>query len=171
MKVKNKWTSFMLSVFSRAVLTALFFKWGKNFGWNLTISHKFCLLLGDFSESMLWIGWFRVVTWHFGEIWPKEKWPADRGDQELSKTFRRLKIGPLLTKLQAFKDRHFSASNRKWSDMKWWKSAKNWYPHGQHVDTTWLPCGHHVVSRWTLLVSTWTLSCFHIDTTWFWTGN
>ena len=28
------------SIFSRAVITALLFKWGKNFGWNLTISHK-----------------------------------------------------------------------------------------------------------------------------------
>ena len=27
-------------LFSRAVITALLFKWGKNFGWNLTISHK-----------------------------------------------------------------------------------------------------------------------------------
>ena len=33
--------------------------------------------------------------------------PSDRGDQELSKTFSRLKIGALLRKLQAFKDLSF----------------------------------------------------------------
>ena len=33
--------------------------------------------------------------------------PADRGDQELFKTFHGLKIGPLLRELQAFKDWQF----------------------------------------------------------------
>ena len=33
--------------------------------------------------------------------------PADTGDQDLSKTFGRLKIEPLLRKLQAFKDWQF----------------------------------------------------------------
>ena len=55
-------------IFSRAVLTALLFKWGWNFGWNLTKSQKCHLLLGDFRELRLLIGWFRVVTWLCSEI-------------------------------------------------------------------------------------------------------
>ena len=35
----------VLTIFSRPVITALLFKWGKNFHQNLMISLKFCLLL------------------------------------------------------------------------------------------------------------------------------
>ena len=86
-------------------------------------SHKFRLLLGDLREWSLLIGsdeWSHDFAVRFGQ---KEndvvispciivslhvngmRIPSiDRGDQELSKTFYRLKIGPLLSKLWAFKD-------------------------------------------------------------------
>ena len=108
-------------LFSRAVPTALLFKWE----WNLV---KFWVKSHEISqvssatwrlermEPSDWLRW--VVTWLCSEIWPKGKWcgrfhlcgnnmktvSIDRGDQELSKTFCGLKIRPLLRKLWAFKD-------------------------------------------------------------------
>ena len=86
-------------------------------------SHKFHLLLGDLREWNLLIGsdeWSHDFAVRFGQkendvvilpcivIFPHAigiKTPLiDRGDQELSKTFCGLKIGPLLRKLWAFKD-------------------------------------------------------------------
>ena len=86
-------------------------------------SHKVHLLLGDLREWSLLIGsdeWSHDLAVRFGQkendvvvspcivIYPhingKRAPPIDRGDQELSKTFCGLKIGPLLRKLQAFKD-------------------------------------------------------------------
>ena len=86
-------------------------------------SHKFHLLLGDLREWSLLIGsdeWSHDFAVRFGQkendvvvspyivISPHangmKTLPIDRGDQELSKTFCRLKIGPLLKKLWAFKD-------------------------------------------------------------------
>ena len=86
-------------------------------------SHKFCLLLGDMRKWSLLIGsddWSHDFAVRFGQkendmgILPcivisslancMKTPPIDRGDQELSKTFCGLKIGPLLRKLQAFKD-------------------------------------------------------------------
>ena len=86
-------------------------------------SHKFCLLLGDLREWSLLIGsdeWSHdfavrfcqkendvvvlpciVISPHVNGM---KTLLIDRGDQELSKTFCRLKIGPLLRKLRAFKD-------------------------------------------------------------------
>ena len=102
------------SIFSRAVPTGLLFKWE----WNLV---KFWVKSHEISqvssatwrlermEPSDWLRW--VVTWLCSEIWPKGKRhghfhlhgndmkivPNNRGDQELSKTFCGLKIGPLLT--------------------------------------------------------------------------
>ena len=86
-------------------------------------SHKFCLLLGDLKEWSLLIGsaeWSHDFAVRFGQkendvvVSPciiislhangMRTPPIDRGDKELSKTFCRLKIGPLLRKLWAFKD-------------------------------------------------------------------
>ena len=86
-------------------------------------SHKFCLLLGDLREWSLLIGsdeWSHDSAVRFGQkendldvspwiiVFPHangmKKQSIDRGDHELSKTFYGLKIGPLLGKLQAFKD-------------------------------------------------------------------
>ena len=86
-------------------------------------SHKFRLLLGDLRKWSLLIGsdeWSHDFAVRFGQnendvvVSPCivssphangiEIPSIDRGDQELSKTFCRLKIGPLLRKLQAFKD-------------------------------------------------------------------
>ena len=122
-KVSNNWTFVKshIPLFSRAVPTALLFKWE----WNLV---KFWVKSHEISqvssatwrlermEPSDWLRW--VVTWLCSEIWPKGKQcghyylfgnnmktvPIDRGDQELSKTFCQLKIGPLLRKLRAFKD-------------------------------------------------------------------
>ena len=49
-----------LSLFSRAVLTALLFKWGKNFAWNLMKSHKFWSYLGDLNKWSFLIGSFSM---------------------------------------------------------------------------------------------------------------
>ena len=87
-------------------------------------SHKFHLLLGDLREWSLLIGsdeWSHDFAVRFGQkkndvvvspcivISPHVNGmktpPIDRQDQELSKTFCELKIGPLLRKLWAFKDR------------------------------------------------------------------
>ena len=118
--ILKRYCSFFF-IFSRAVPTALLFKWE----WNLV---KFWVKSHEISqvssatwrlermEPSDWLRW--VVTWICSEIWPKGKWrgrfhlhgndmktvPIDRGDQELSKTFCGLKIGPLLRKLRAFKD-------------------------------------------------------------------
>ena len=81
-------------------------------------SHKFHLLLGDLREWSLLIGsdeWSHDFAVRFGQkendmvvspciiIYPyingMRTLPIDRGDQELSKTFCGLKIGPLLRKL------------------------------------------------------------------------
>ena len=81
-------------------------------------SHKFCLLLGDLRKWTLLIGsdeWSHDFAVRFGQkendvvispciiVSPHVngmKTPSvDRGDQELSKTFCGLKIGPLLRKL------------------------------------------------------------------------
>ena len=86
-------------------------------------SHKFHLLLGDLREWSLLIGsdeWSHDFAVRFGQkendvvvspfiiISPHANGmkilPIDRGDQELSQTFCRLKIRPLLRKLWAFKD-------------------------------------------------------------------
>ena len=86
-------------------------------------SHKFHLLLGDLREWSLLIGsdeWSHNFAVRFGQkendvvILPciiisshvngMRTPPTDRGDQELSKTFDGLKIGPSLRKLWAFKD-------------------------------------------------------------------
>ena len=86
-------------------------------------SHKFCLLLGDLREWNLLIGsdeWSHDFAVRFGKkendvvvspcivISPHvngmRTLSIARGDQELSKTFCGLKIGPLLRKLRAFKD-------------------------------------------------------------------
>ena len=86
-------------------------------------SHKFRLLLGDLREWSLLIGsddWSHDFAVRFGQkendmvvspciiISPHvngKRIPLfDRRDQELSKSFCGLKIGPLLRKLQAFKD-------------------------------------------------------------------
>ena len=43
------------------------------------------------------------ISFH-AQDFTKDTTESDRGDQELSKTFCGLKIGPLLRKLRAFKD-------------------------------------------------------------------
>ena len=86
-------------------------------------SHKFHLLLGDLREWSLLIGsdeWSHDFAVRFGQkendvvispcivISPHANGMKalliDRRDQELSKTFCGLKIGPLLRKLRTFKD-------------------------------------------------------------------
>ena len=86
-------------------------------------SHKFHLLLGDLREWSLLVGsaeWSHDFAVRFGQkendmvvslciiVSPHAngiRTPSiDRGDQELSKTFCGLKIGPLLRKLWPFKD-------------------------------------------------------------------
>ena len=86
-------------------------------------SHKFHLLLGDLREWSLLIGsdeWSHDFAVRFGQkendvvispyiiVSPHANGmktpPINRGDPELSKTFCRLKIEPLLRKLWAFKD-------------------------------------------------------------------
>ena len=86
-------------------------------------SHMFHLLLGDLREWSLLIGsdeWSHDFAVRFGQkendvvvspciivsphINGMRTLPIDREDQELSKTFCRLKIGPLLRKFLAFKD-------------------------------------------------------------------
>ena len=85
-------------------------------------SDQFHLLLGDLREWSLLIGsdeWSHDFAVRFGQkendvvvvpciviflhINGQRALPIDRGDQELSKTFCGLKIGPLLRKLWAFK--------------------------------------------------------------------
>ena len=85
-------------------------------------SDKFHLLLGDLREWSLLIGsdeWSHDFAVRFGQkendvvvspcivislhVNGQRAPPIDRGHQELSKTFCRLKIRPLLRKLGAFK--------------------------------------------------------------------
>ena len=73
---------------------------------------------------------------------------AHRGDQELSKTFHRLKIGPLLRKLQAFKHWQFFDF---YEQLKWCRNdgkSVTWKPCGVHIETTWCLCENHIVSTW-----------------------
>ena len=108
-------------LFSRAVLTALLFKWECNFGWSLTKSRKYRLLADNICEISMNQGSWLVNLWWSHDIGVRFDWKgndtvvskrgndrmiglSDKGDQELSKTFCGLKIGPLLRKLQAFKD-------------------------------------------------------------------
>ena len=126
--------------------------------------------------------------------WRQQKMtPADREDQELSKTFCGLKIWPLLRKLQAFKDSQFF--DFYW-ELKWCRNDENqshgnhvvstWKPHGVHVKTTWCPhgnimlstckpCSVHLGIMWCLhgnhIVSTWKSHGVHVDTTWFLHGH
>ena len=118
---------------------------------------------------------------------------ADRRDQELSKTFCGLKIGPLLRKLQAFKEWQFFDFC---SQLKWCRNDENqshgnhvvstWKPHGVHVKTTWCPHGNNMLSicktcsvhlgtmcylHGNYIMSTWKPHGVHVDTTWFLHGH
>ena len=70
----RNWQGGKFLLFSRAVLTALLFKWGEIFGWSLTNSLKLRLFVGDLSEGSTLIGQYRVITWLRGEILAIGKW-------------------------------------------------------------------------------------------------
>ena len=85
--------------------------------------------------------------------------PFDREDQELSKTFYGLKIGPLLRKLQAFKDWSFLGVPHRFRRFPVISSCRfRCFPVVSHDTTGWKPRHHggqHFQSNFKPQTSPW----------------